>query len=797
LNETVDDFKDIFNNFLGLNEITKEAAETNKEYNNTLEGTAIQSNAANRSLTETNDTLKANTTFVLKNEAALKDNFESFERRRLVIKKLSGDLLQATVVEDGYIKKTKIAALETKGLVIAEQQATVATTALTVAWNAFKLALGGILIGGIIIALTKLFEVVSEWVTGAKAAAKENERLAGSFKALQNGIKGTEDVIKVEGQVALNEAKKRGASIVELTALERKNLDDRVQANKDALKTIEKAQAALLRNSTITKEQEKERQKEIDDAIADNSRKAGELRLERILFESNASLNIQKDGYDKYMRELDARIKLEIDKEDTQSDKLRDLLDEKLAARIKNEGLQGNLLKVAQQENSKIFNDALDADAKRLEAYYDKVDQIRIDAIKDAEERETTARVKKYNQDLNALSFDEDFMRSSIEEREEIRKNLEIKADEDILKIRETYFLKRFQQQQDFQLRENELISRGAEVELAVNQQRIDDATKFSELYGDSVFGNKGLKKMMEARFIDLRKAYNDEYTANEEQFRRDEEALRISLENKKLTQEQFDMQMDALGQKRRQNAENNTARQIQLDKLEVDSKRASADMTIQIGQNLAGLIGAIAGKNIKLQKAAAILDAGVSIARIITDTSRGIIAFSASVAPLGPAGIPIAAAYATKAKISAALGIATIVASGIGKLKSIDENSLSNEGGGGGQQSSSTTRGMEKGGMIGGRRHAEGGTLIEAEKGEAILTRGAVNLFGPMLSMMNQAGGGASFNSNLLTTRQDNPILSNPSQEQAPIIVKSYVVEKDMVSQMNKQARLKDLSTL
>jgi hypothetical protein len=193
--------------------------------------------------------------------------------------------------------------------------------------------------------------------------------------------------------------------------------------------------------------------------------------------------------------------------------------------------------------------------------------------------------------------------------------------------------------------------------------------------------------------------------------------------------------------------------------------------------------------------RAAAIADAGVSIARIITDTSRAIIAFSASVAPLGPAGIPIAAGYAVKAKIAAGLGIATILAQGIGKLKSIDESSVTNSGGG--QQSSSTTRGMEKGGMIRGKRHAEGGALIEAEGGEAIMTRGAVNLFGPMLSMMNQAGGGKTFNSNLVTTRQDNPIVSNPSQEQAPLIVKTYVVSQELTTEQQKQGRLKNLSVL
>jgi len=85
----------------------------------------------------------------------------------------------------------------------------------------------------------------------------------------------------------------------------------------------------------------------------------------------------------------------------------------------------------------------------------------------------------------------------------------------------------------------------------------------------------------------------------------------------------------------------------------------------------------------------------------------------------------------------------------------------------------------------------------IEAEKGEAIMTRGAVTAFGPLLSLMNQAGGGTSFNSNLMTTRQDNPILSNPVQEQSPLIVKTYVVSQELTTEAHKQARLKNLSTI
>jgi hypothetical protein len=269
---------------------------------------------------------------------------------------------------------------------------------------------------------------------------------------------------------------------------------------------------------------------------------------------------------------------------------------------------------------------------------------------------------------------------------------------------------------------------------------------------------------------------------------------LQKDFDEKKLTRESYEAQIIQINDRIIANRERNTQRQLDLDKLEIDSKRANADMTIQVGERLVGALTAIAGKNKKIQKAAALVEAGVAIARIVTDTSRAIIAFSASVAPLGPAGVPIAAAYAVKAKIAGALGIATIIAQGIGKLKSIDDSGETE--GSGGQQGNGLGRGYAQGGLIKGRRHAQGGTLIEAEDGEAVMTRGAVTMFAPLLSAMNQMGGGTSF-SNMNVVRPDNPVLSNPAQEQAPLIVKTYVVENELSSTQAKQARLKDLSTL
>jgi len=129
--------------------------------------------------------------------------------------------------------------------------------------------------------------------------------------------------------------------------------------------------------------------------------------------------------------------------------------------------------------------------------------------------------------------------------------------------------------------------------------------------------------------------------------------------------------------------------------------------------------------------------------------------------------------------------------------------NSTTFEGGsGGGSGSGSSAANLGKnyadGGMINGPRHAQGGVMIEAEGGEAVMTRGAVSMFAPMLSMMNQMGGGTSFSSNAVGgARPDAPAVNQPAVSQQPMIMKTYVVENELTSAQQKQARLKDLSTL
>ena len=153
---------------------------------------------------------------------------------------------------------------------------------------------------------------------------------------------------------------------------------------------------------------------------------------------------------------------------------------------------------------------------------------------------------------------------------------------------------------------------------------------------------------------------------------------------------------------------------------------------------------------------------------------------------------------------VGPALGAAAAAAAiifGMKKVSLIKQQTYqsSTEDSGGTPRQSSTWRGMAEGGYIEGPRHAAGGVMINAEGGEAVMTRGAVTMFGPMLSMLNQMGGGTSFSKGAVGgARPDNPIVKNvPLQQNSAQVIKTYVVESELTSAQQKQARLKDLSTL
>ena len=118
--------------------------------------------------------------------------------------------------------------------------------------------------------------------------------------------------------------------------------------------------------------------------------------------------------------------------------------------------------------------------------------------------------------------------------------------------------------------------------------------------------------------------------------------------------------------------------------------------------------------KTAEIERRQAIRQRAMSIYSVILDTAKAI---AKTFAQLGwPAGIPGSIYLAAMG----AAQVATIAAAPLPKAA--------------------------RGRLITGRTHAKGGEVIEAEAGEAIINRRATQMFLPLLSAINQAGGGVPF---------------------------------------------------
>lgn len=233
------------------------------------------------------------------------------------------------------------------------------------------------------------------------------------------------------------------------------------------------------------------------------------------------------------------------------------------------------------------------------------------------------------------------------------------------------------------------------------------------------------------------------------------------------------------------------------IDETEVATTKAAAEAKHQIQltylqalQGFGSLLMDISNGNKELAITGLLIEKAAALASIALNAKKNFIKDGGATSPAAWANLAVAGVSAAAVVVGAIKGINDIRNAGKG----------SGSGGGGeapaGNSASALGKNYGDGGMIDGPRHAEGGVLINAEGGEAVMTRGAVSMFGPLLSTLNQAGGGTSFGSNL-NIRPDAAATSKPAMAQEPMIMKTYVVTNELTTAAEKQARLKDLSTL
>ena len=103
--------------------------------------------------------------------------------------------------------------------------------------------------------------------------------------------------------------------------------------------------------------------------------------------------------------------------------------------------------------------------------------------------------------------------------------------------------------------------------------------------------------------------------------------------------------------------------------------------------------------------------------------------------------------------------------------------------------------RGYATGGLINGPGSGTSDSIpARLSNGETVINANSTAMFLPLLSAMNSMGGGTAFNSNTMVASNDKPMTKEVNE---PIIMRAYVVENDMTSIQQRQARLKELSVL
>ena len=235
------------------------------------------------------------------------------------------------------------------------------------------------------------------------------------------------------------------------------------------------------------------------------------------------------------------------------------------------------------------------------------------------------------------------------------------------------------------------------------------------------------------------------------------------------------------------------------IDQQEVNTVKAAEEAKYQIkltylqaAQAFGSLLQSIAGENKKLAIAGLLIEKASALAIIAISAKKNFIKDGGITSPLAVANL-IGAGVTALAVVAAAI-------KGVNDInKSTSGGGASGGSGGGGAVSNGMGKGYATGGIVRGPGSGTSDSIpARLSNGEGVMTAQAVQMFGPLLSQMNQAGGGVGFATNISIAGPDRPKSAYPSDtSQTTQIIKTYVVEGELTTAQQRQARLKDLSTI
>ena len=808
LSDIVDDVKDVASNFLGLGESTKTTKVELDNTSSSLSNAATQAGATagavsnlSNQYSKTAVNLAASKVTIDEVNAAVQNLTNSgFNAQIDTLKDAKGavtDTVVSYIDANGEIQlltenQTKAAAstkgmiTSIEGLVVAEKQATFWTTTLG---NTIKSVLIGTGIGIAIVVIGTLISKIYEWVTSTEEADAANKALNETIKEQDRLLAVNLKAIDAATKQAVSRAKIAGKTEQEIFDIQKKGGEERLKELRDNDNKILKQIDEVSKN-TVLKEEDKN--KVLEDLRAKSLKSNGDI-IDQINANEQARLDFQVAQADKsrqlalqaqQKREADNKAHLaKIEADNKSADETLLLLqqensvlvlegerkrqDQELKNQAENEKKKINSLEISENKKKIIIAQIdekyrlkqIDVDKKRKEEdattereFQRKLEDIRIAAIEDTVKRDKAEREAKYNRDLDDLERDKEFIKLSEEEKNKVRLALRKAYDMAIKTI------------------DDDKTKSDAEKRL----KDLDDELRFLQIRQEAI--RAGTKAFFDGQREILEVSEKREIAAAEG---KEKEITAIKEKYVKLRRD--------------------------LDQQELLSYMEIASQTAQVALQVTQAVGAV----YEAQMAKELKDAGDNQAKQeeikkkyfeknkkLQIAQAYIATFQAAVqAYSAMAGIPVVG------PVLGAIAAAAAIVAGLANVSKIRNTQY--EGGGTGGENAQPAgnqmgRGYADGGIVRGPGTSKSDSIpARLSNGEAVMTSGAVTMFAPMLSMMNQMGGGASFASDLNVTSPDNPTRTNPAMEQQPLIIKTYVVENEMTNSQQRQARLKDLSTL
>ena len=757
-----------------------------------------------------------------------------------------------TDAENAAIISGKKLTITQEGLIVVEKQGSIVTRALTAATAAYGkvvtfvsgliqvgfttalrtadiaakilvgtltllgAAIGGLLLGGQVIG------PLIEFATGFAKAAAEAENLKTQLEAIKKVLNLDLADLKRRSAEQRAELEKNNATSAELRKKDLKDAKDNYNLVTNALAEAREKQVKIQADSQkkggffgVSKEAAEQQAKNVEDAanlVLDLEQKQKDAAND-INVKGNKNIEqTTKEGLNNRLKAIDASIEQQIESERTNSAELLKLYKERnQITDYLDKDHQLTKVEIAERGRIQLkkINDAVIEDNLRvLRANADAIDRsLEIIEKGSDQEYETRRNLAKANRDIAMQEAKKDE-----KTRENNEKNANTKLARDLIEIDKMYY------KDKMELRQTELNSlyegtvdfydKERELEQESYRLKIVEAKNNAKLIEALTEEHK--RKLLE---IDAKEIQNKSEMLSRksetEFFAEENMGLKVREINKKIYDDKvlaenanYEAELIRAG------TNNEKAQQVTLEhnqKLaEISAQRVETEQQInlqieqlgaQFGQTLSNIGNAILAdaqgrdeKKFKQAKKIAVTGVGIEKAAAIASiwTNNYIANAKARAAFFATGGQP----FVTINTISAILNTAATVAAAAQAMSAINGVDFQKE-------APTMGKNYAMGGYIDGPRHSQGGVPIEAEGGEAIMTRGAVTAFAPLLSTLNQMGGGTSFSKGVAGQAGFDFPQTSAQDIQQPQITKTYVVENELTTMQQRQARLKDLSIL